>query len=43
MSDWQAIGDMLLARPGTFRQFPSVESVFADMGMTGLLSARGDQ
>lgn len=43
VSDWQAINEVLRARPDTFRRFSSVEAVFADMGMTGLLSAEGEQ
>lgn len=43
VSEPRVIAEVLRARPDTFRRFSSVESVFADMGMTGLLSAEGDQ
>ena len=43
VSEPQVIAEVLRARPDTFRRFSSVESVFADMGMTGLLSAEGEQ
>lgn len=43
VSDPQVIADVLRARPATFRRFSSVETVFSDLGMSGLLSAEGEQ
>ena len=43
VSDWQAIAVILKARPDTFRRFSSIESVFTDMGISGVLSTEGEQ
>ena len=43
VSEPRVISEVLRAPPDTFRRFSSVDSVFADMGMTGLLSAEGHQ
>lgn len=43
ISDWQAIATILKARPDTFRRFSSIESVFSDMGISGVLSTEGEQ
>ena len=38
VSDWQAVSEILRARPETFRRFSSIETVFGDMGISGVLS-----
>lgn len=43
VSDWQAVSEILRARPETFRRFSSIETVFGDMGISGVLSAEGEQ
>jgi cytochrome P450 len=43
VSDWQVITDVLRARPKTFRRSSALGAVFADLGMSGLLSAEGEQ
>lgn len=43
VSDWQAVSEILRARPETFRRFSSIETVFGDMGIADVLSAEDEQ
>lgn len=43
VSDWQLVSEILRARPETFRRASSLETVFSDLGMAGVLSAEGEQ
>src|SRR5678815_4733285 len=37
------IQHVLRSRPGTFRRLHTIEAVMADMGVTGVISAEGEQ